>query len=292
MERGFLFIKGVFCRMKAHQRIIREQMAIEEQHNLFGAWWEDIDISKKNVSIKQITRQQALPIILKYEWLGTLPVNYSKFCGLYFGNTIAGVTCFVEVKFGGKFTLYNYPAICLGRGACVHWCPEWGGSYLIQGSLKLLFKNYEPTYIVAFTDWKAGEIGTLYQACNWSYLGHKGTKEWLGPDGKRYDINTPSVRAVSGFARKNNKDLRATKEQRQKQINKMLKQGYKLVNGPTRGKYVTIVGKKNKTYRDMVKLINKNKKEYPKRNAEQVSREIRNTTSNEGEGQFFGSAQK
>ena len=27
-------------------------------------------------------------------------------------------------------------------------------------------------------------------------------------------------------------------------------------------------------------------------NAEQVSREIRNTTSNEGEGQFFGSAQK
>ena len=65
-----------------------------------------------------------------------------------------------------------------------------------------------------------------------------------------------------------------------------------MVNGPTRGKYVTIVGKKNKTYRDMVKLINKNKKEYPKRNAEQVSREIRNTTSNEGEGQFFGSAQK
>lgn len=278
---------------KAHQRIIREKMESEESYNLFGKWWNDIDVSIKNAKIKEITRDTALPVILKYEWLGTLPVNYNKFCGLYFGSALAGVTCFVEVKFGGKFTLYRYPAVCLGRGACVHWCPDWGGSYLIQNSLKLLYAKDEPKYVVAFSDWNAGEIGTLYQACNWVYLGHKNTKEWIDKNGKRYDINTPAVRAVTGFDRKNNKELRATKEQRLIEENKMIEEGYKLVAGAVRGKYATIIGRKNKKYRDMVKLLNKNKKPYPKRNnAEQVSKEIHNTTSIEGEGQFFGSALK
>tara|TARA_R100001594_G_scaffold14406_1_gene30634 strand:+ start:1762 stop:2604 length:843 start_codon:yes stop_codon:yes gene_type:complete len=277
---------------KAHQRIIREKMEKEESYNLFGKWWDDINKSKNNSNIKEITRKQALPVILKYEWLGTLPVNYNKFCGLYFGSALAGVTCFVEVKFGGKFTLYNYPAVCLGRGACVHWCPDWGGSYLIQNSIKMLYKNKNPRYVVAFSDWDAGEIGTLYQACNWVYLGHKNTREWVDRNGKRYDINTPAVRAVSGFARKNNKGLKATKKQRKEQEQKMIKEGYRLVDGAVRGKYATIIGRKNKKYREMKKLLIENSKPYPKRNnAEQVSREKRNTTSIEGEGQFFGSAQ-
>jgi len=251
--------------MIAYQKEIRERMAIEECQNLFGKWWKELDLSKENATVKEITRGQALPVILKYEWLGTLPVNYFKFCGLYFDGCLAGVTCFVEVKFGGKFSLWNYPAICLGRGACVHWSPEWAGSFLIQKSLKVLFKNNHPTYVVAFSDWGAGEIGTLYQACNWYYLGHKKTKEWIDVKGKRYDINTPSVRAVTGYDRKYNKELRATREQRQREIDIMLKDGYKLVDAPTRGKYATIIGNKNKKYREMVKLLDKNKKSYPKR---------------------------
>mgnify|MGYP003149988128 CR=1 FL=1 len=277
--------------MKAHQRIIRESESIEEEHNLFGRYWEKIDISKNNAKIKEITRQQALPVILKYEWLGTLPVNYNRFCGLYFKSALAGVTCFVEVKFGGKFTLYNYPAVCLGRGACVHWCPDWSGSYLIQNSLKLLYGKQEPKFVVAFCDWNAGEIGTLYQACNWIYLGHKNTKEWIDEKGKRYDINTPAVRAVSGFARKYNKELKATKEQRKEQEKIMIKEGYRLVNGAVRGKYATIIGRKNKQYRDMVKLLNKNKKPYPKRIAVQDSRENRSDTIGESLGQYQSTAQ-
>ena len=46
----------------------------------------------------------------------------------------------------------------------------------------------------------------------------------------------------------------------------MINDGYKLVDGPTRGKYATIVGNKNKKYREMVKLLKKNSKPYPKRN--------------------------
>ena len=279
-------------KLKAHQRIIRERMAIEEGHNLFGNWWKNIDTTKKNAIVKEITRQTALPVIEKYEWLGTLPVNYKKFAGIYFNTALAGVVCFVDVKFGGKFTLFNYPAICLGRGACVHWCPDYGGSFLIQKSIKLLFGKEEPKYLVAFTDSKAGEIGTIYQACGWVYLGSKKTKEWIDSNGKRYDINTPSVRAVSGFARKNNKDLKATKEQRQKQIEKMLNEGYKLAEGPIRGKYATVIGSKNKIYRQMLKKILKKSKPYPKRtDAVEVSREIHTNTIGEGKGQFLDTAQ-
>jgi|10_taG_2_1085330.scaffolds.fasta_scaffold08421_5 hypothetical protein len=270
--------------MKAHQRIIREKKAIEDKNDIFEKWWQDIDCSKDNAVIKEIDRKTALPIILDYEWLGTLPVNYKRFCGLYFNNVLSGVICFVEVKFGGKFTLWNYPAVCLGRGACTHWCPNWCSSYLIQNGLKLLYSKDEPKYVVAFSDWGAGELGTIYQACNWVYLGHKKTKEWVDKNNKRYDINTPSVRAVSGFARRNNKKLKATKEQREEQKKKMIKNGYKIVDGIVRGKYATVVGKKNKMYRKMKKLLIKNSKNYVKRNyAGQVSREIRNISNIEGE---------
>ncbi len=120
-------------------------------------------------------------------------------------------------------------------------------------------------YVVAFSDWKAGEIGTIYQACNWVYLGHKNTKEWVDKDGKSTSI-TPHTRVISGFKRRKNPEIKATKEQIEEQKQKMINYGYKLVDGPTRGKYATIVGRKNKTYRQMVKLLKKNSKPYPKRN--------------------------
>jgi|TARA_Y100000310_G_scaffold310577_1_gene355975 hypothetical protein len=253
--------------MIAHQKIIRDKRAKEEAgEHLFGAYWENINTDISNAIIKPINFKEAEKIILKYEWLGTLPVNYTKFCGLYFDSILAGAICFVAVKFGGKYSLYNYPAICLGRGACVHWSPNWSASYLIQNGLKLLFKKNEPTYIVAFTDSNAGEIGTIYQACSWFYLGSKETIEWICPKGKRYDINTPAVRAVTGFERRNNKELRATKSQIEHQKSIMLGNGYKLQKGASRGKYATITGQKNKKYREMLNLLEKNKKPYPVRN--------------------------
>ena len=72
----------------------------------------------------------------------------------------------------------------------------------------------------------------------------------------------------------------------------MKKEGYELVNGPMRGKYATIVGMKNKIYRQMLKKLLKNKKPYPKRpDAVEVSREIRTNTIGEGEGQYLDTAQ-
>ena len=251
---------------KAHQRIIREKRETEEKREtLFGDYWNELNLSSNNAIIKEINRDTAKPLILRYEWLGTLPANYMKYVGLFFDGYLAGVCCFTNVKFGGKYTIFNYEAFCLGRGACVHWSPKWAGSFLVANSCKLLFGKQKPIILVAYSDWSAGEIGTIYQACNWYYLGHKGTKEWIDKNGKRYDINTPSVRAVTGFMRKNNPDLKATKEMIEIEINKMKDEGYKLVNGTTRGRYAYVYGKNCKEKKEMIKTLKKHSKPYPKR---------------------------
>lgn len=76
---------------KCHQRIIREKLAREEKHGLFGEWWSTIDTTPKNAEIKTIDRKLAEEIILKYEWLGTLPANYMLYVGLFYDNNCAGV---------------------------------------------------------------------------------------------------------------------------------------------------------------------------------------------------------
>ena len=136
---------------------------------------------------------------------------------------------------------------------------------MVQGGLAVAFGQDSPLFIVAYSDWSAGEIGTIYQACNWSYLGHRPTREWRGPDGRRYDINTPAVRAVSGFARRHNKELRATKEDIQRQKDAMVAEGYVLVDGPTRGRYATVAGKNGRKRRGMAALLAKHRRPYPKR---------------------------
>ena len=248
---------------KAHQRVIREKASIEEEHNLFGRYWNDIDVSKKNATIKQITREQALPIILKYEWLGTLPVNFTKFVGLYFDNYLTGVACFHNINVSGKYSLFGYPAWCLGRGACVHFSPNWAGSFLVSSACKLLFNKLKPVYIVAYSDYDAGEIGTIYQACNWVFLGKIKTQVWRDKNGKDCSI-APHTRAVTGYQRKNNPELKATKEQIQIEIDKLHQEGYKKVK-KERGKYAYVYGKKCKEKRIMQKILKEKSQKYLKR---------------------------
>jgi len=83
--------------------------------------------------------------------------------------------------------------IALNRGACVHYAHQHAGSFLIPRALKLASEDFGWRVFIAYSDAEAGEIGTIYQACNWLYLGtgngrgkqghyrfrKKGTDEWL-----------------------------------------------------------------------------------------------------------------
>ena len=99
--------------------------------------------------------------------------------------------------------------ILLSRGACVHWAHPHSASKLITSSMKMLPKKYK--VVTATVDELAGEIGTIYQACNFHYIGamrennpniknSKGNRFGVLINGKLYGAR--SIRQKIGSQRK------------------------------------------------------------------------------------------
>lgn len=191
---------------KAHQRVIRERNALEgAASNLFGNWWASIDTSIANATVKAVSRKTAEKIILDYEWLGTMPAVVWYMFGIFWGTDCGGVVCYGP-EYGenlGVWDKYGLTGriICLSRGACVHWAHEHSASHLIMKSVKMLPKQF--VAVTATTDYRAGEIGTIYQACGWG----------------AYRMNTHSRSgALYNGKRMNSRGLRATFRKSTKEI--------------------------------------------------------------------------
>ena len=246
--------------MKAHQRIIREKIASEKSDDLFGNYWKDINTDIKNSVIKPITNKEAKEIILKYEWLCTMGTS-SRFCyGIFFDNHLAGVACYGElgaIAFRGYIQTvgddYYNKGIILNRGACVHWAHAHSGSKFIAASLKeIKKKNYK--FVVAYADSEAGEIGTLYQATNWYYIGvtkdvhhdiyYKSGKMFLGDRNFYMKYGTRSKRKMEEFVGS--------------------RQDLELKSRKGKGRYIKLLGNK-KENKEMMKTLQKRIKPYPKR---------------------------
>jgi hypothetical protein len=150
-------------------------------------------VLKKSV-VKRVTRKIAESIILKYEWLGTLPMC-SAYYGLFFGNYCAGVTCWsiggggANINAAGEWGLAQPELAYLCRGANVHWAPPGSNSRLVSISCRLLAQDFPSAKLaIAYSDTDAGEIGTIYQACNWHCAGRGGaTNQWVSPKGRVLD---------------------------------------------------------------------------------------------------------
>jgi hypothetical protein len=162
--------------MKAWQRKIREKEAQKDPRPVVGL---------ENAIVVEISYEKAKEIILKYEWLHSM--GSSERCvALILDGELAGVVCFG--KTGGTETAKSVAGeewaqhvVTLCRGACAHWAHPHSGSFLISAACKLMAssgrttkngKVFPPSFIfVAYADSDAGEIGTLYQSCNWVYAG-------------------------------------------------------------------------------------------------------------------------
>lgn len=142
--------------------------------------------SLRGCIVGQVETSEARALIRRYEWLGDLGATTSKCFGLWseedellgaiaFGNTIGAAPPFAGAG----------PARCLSRGACVHWAPRNAASFLIRHATKLSFRADGIGVFVAYADPTAGEIGTVYQAVGWTYLGTTGAHPiWLTPSGR------------------------------------------------------------------------------------------------------------
>lgn len=153
--------------MKCHQRKVRERVAEKDPR--------PVTESLKYFYVKETTRDIAENIIFTYEWLGTMNTIPRAFVGLFSPtNECHGVVCFGN----GGGTLASSicdhelaKPIALERGACVHYAHPHAASCLIANACRLMYEVYGYNVFFAYSDAEAGEIGTVYQACNWLYLG-------------------------------------------------------------------------------------------------------------------------
>lgn len=166
---------------KAWQRIIREDKEKEYRVPPTVA-----DITK--AVCKRVSYEEAEKIIIEYEWLGAM--GQGTYCyGIFFNDICGGVVCFglpASLTAGDMFGVENRSkAICLERGACTWWAHPHSASKLISFAVDDMSKNTKYRIFFAYSDEDAGEIGTVYQACNWLFLGKS------APGGSQNKLVTP-----------------------------------------------------------------------------------------------------
>jgi len=163
------------------QYLVKTQMGSREPADLIS---KDTD----DVKVIPIDWKEAKRFITIYEWVGNM--GTSKHCfGLFIGGRLVSVVCYGPLVAPTHYASIlgkelSKSAIQLCRGASTYWAPKWAPSKLISNSLKILHRTQKISVVLAYADPEAGEIGTIYQACNAFYLG-----ETSSGGGKRYVIN-------------------------------------------------------------------------------------------------------
>lgn len=105
--------------------------------------------------------------IQKYEWLGTIGFGVKWVFTARYKDDLAGVVMVSEPNsyhFGKEEALIQ-------RGAVSSWAPKNLNSKLVMFACRWMVRNTEKRIFTAYSDVEAGEIGTIYQACNFDYLG-------------------------------------------------------------------------------------------------------------------------
>jgi hypothetical protein len=229
------------------QYLIKQEKEAENEH-----FFPSISFDKWEVI--QMPYKTAKEFILEYEWLGNM--GTSKYCyGLIIDRQISAVACYgppvAPTKYQnilGKEISGGLYQLC--RGASAYWAPKWAPSKLIALSLKELNIKYGIRAVIAYADEKAGEIGTVYQACNALYLG----KTSPG-GGKRYLINGHSYdprKVVSKFGSRANSFI------------KTINPEFKTIQINPKHRYMFLLGN-SKSKRELVNNLKSLVQPYPKR---------------------------
>lgn len=244
--------------MKAHQRLIREEILARE-----GAP-DGVDLNLGRSRIERVSFQYAKQIILKYEWLGRMSAtrhHYALMDGT--GWHPLGVVCIggenctggdrTSQMLGVKFA----ELAVLARGACTHFAPMHANSKLVSGALRLLRQDApEKKVIIAYSDPRAGEIGTIYQACNWVCIGMtRGASFRMVNEASGHSFDSAKIIVT---AQKLNVRWKVAYEM-------YLAQGYAKVPQPPKWRYVTILDRRDALLRARVERMSV---PYPKRDLE------------------------
>lgn len=143
----------------------------------FGIEVEDITISDfeyKLIDDKK-GKAEAIEFIKRYEWLGTITQYSTHYFGAYFQDMLGGVLIFSVPNSFSKLMGDETADLerLISRGASASWTPKSLASSFLMWAIKWMVHNTQYRLFTAYSDPTAKELGTIYQACNFYYLGKR-----------------------------------------------------------------------------------------------------------------------
>jgi len=137
---------------------------------------------------KELVYESVKTFIERHEWLGKISLYPTHIFTARYNGILAGVVVMDMPAAFSKALGENTKTLerLISRGACISWSPKNLASKLIAFSMKWMVKNTQYRYFTAYSDSEARELGTIYQACNFYYLGKKfgAKKQFLLPHNK------------------------------------------------------------------------------------------------------------
>jgi hypothetical protein len=135
---------------------------------------------------KDLCFQEIKKFIERHEWLGRISLYPTHIFTARYNGILAGVVIIDMPSVFSKLLGEDTKKIerLISRGACISWSPKNLGSSLIMFAINWMVKNTPYRLFVAYSDVEAKELGTIYQACNFYYIGKKSGAK------KQYKIET------------------------------------------------------------------------------------------------------
>lgn len=130
-------------------------------------------------------RKQLSEFIKRHEWLGNLSQYTTHWFACYYKHRIAGVILFNMPNAFSKILGDNTKELerLISRGACISWSPKNLASSFLMWCINYMVNNTQYRLFTAYSDPTAKELGTIYQACNFYYMGQKSgtTTRYINP---------------------------------------------------------------------------------------------------------------
>lgn len=130
------------------------------------------DFSFVNITDKK-EQQKLKQFIERHEWLGNLSQYTTHWFVCYHKDIIAGAILFNMPNAFSKTLGENTKELerLISRGACISWSPKNLASSFLMWCIKWMVDNTQWRLFTAYSDPTAKELGTIYQACNFYYMG-------------------------------------------------------------------------------------------------------------------------
>jgi len=225
--------------------------------------------------------------IERHEWLGNISQFPTHWFGAYYKSQLAGVIIMNMPNAFSKILGEDTKELerLISRGACISWSPKNLASSFLMWTIKWMVQNTQYRLFTAYSDPTAKEVGTIYQACNFYYMGKKSgtTSRYINPYTgkmvsdrffrqrtayKKYAIELniewqKDWTTKTGIAWDNVPD---NIEAQLREYSKRKQQSSKRIEFPTKHKYAFVLGhnkRETKKLRTLYLSRNKNHK-YPK----------------------------